>query len=105
MKGAERFRQNSLFFSDACLATFRMDSTDTVRKKPWKQNVVSVDVGLLGLLLQDISKLVFADAAEEGSHVVGFLDHPLQTGTTALISRVKTTEAMAETVHVAITLT
>lgn len=39
MKGAERFRQNSLLFSDACFATFRMDSKETVRKKPWKQMV------------------------------------------------------------------
>lgn len=39
MKGAERFRQNSLLFSDACFATFRMDSRETVRKKPWKQTV------------------------------------------------------------------
>lgn len=39
MKGAERFRQNSLLFSDACFATFSMDSKETVRKKPWKQTV------------------------------------------------------------------
>lgn len=47
--------------------------------------VVGVDVGLLGLLLQDRSEIVFADAAEERSHVVRLLDHPLQTaGKTSL---------------------
>lgn len=41
--------------------------------------VVGVDVGLLGLLLQDGSEVVFADAAEERADVVRLLDHPLQT--------------------------
>ncbi len=49
--------------------------------------VVGIDVGLLSLLLQDLSKLVFANAAKERAHVMGLLDHPLQTVTTALISR------------------
>lgn len=41
--------------------------------------VVGVDVGLLGLLLQDRSKVVLANAAEERADVVRLLDHPLQT--------------------------
>lgn len=41
--------------------------------------VVGIDVGLLRLLLQDISKLVFADAAKEGANIMRLLDHPLQT--------------------------
>lgn len=48
--------------------------------------VVAIDVGLLSLLLQDLSKLIFADAAKERAHIMRFLDHPLQTVTTALIS-------------------
>lgn len=40
--------------------------------------VMSVDMGLFGLLLEDLSELIFADAAEERSHVVRFLDHPLK---------------------------
>lgn len=39
--------------------------------------VVGVDVHLLSLLLQDLSKLVFANAAKERSHLMRFLDHPL----------------------------
>lgn len=46
--------------------------------------VVGVDVGLLSLLLQDLSKFVFANATKERSHFMRFLDHPLQTVTTAL---------------------
>lgn len=38
MKGAERFMQKTLLLSEACLATLRIDSGDTVRKKPWKQH-------------------------------------------------------------------
>lgn len=34
MKGAERFMQKILLLSEACFATFRMDSGDTVKKKP-----------------------------------------------------------------------
>lgn len=45
--------------------------------------VVGVDVGFLGLLLQDLSKLVFADATKERSYLMGFLDHPLQTARAA----------------------
>lgn len=45
---------------------------------------MGIDVGLLSLLLQDLSKLVFANAAKERSHFVGLLDHPLHTETTAL---------------------
>lgn len=37
MKGAERFMQKILLVSEACFATFRIDSGDTVRKNPWKQ--------------------------------------------------------------------
>lgn len=48
--------------------------------------VVNIDVGLLSLLLEDLSKLIFADAAEERSHVVRFLDHPLERATTAQIN-------------------
>lgn len=36
MKGAERFMQKILSWSEACFATFRIDSGDTVKKKPWK---------------------------------------------------------------------
>lgn len=45
MKGAERFMQKILSFSEACLATFRIDSGDTVRKKPCGQETGSVDGG------------------------------------------------------------
>lgn len=48
--------------------------------------VVGIDVGLLSLLLQDLPKLVFANAAKERAHIVGFLDHPLQTVTASLVS-------------------
>ncbi len=48
--------------------------------------VVGIDVSLLSFLLQDLSKLVFANAAKERSHMMGFLDHPLQTVTTAVIN-------------------
>lgn len=34
MKGAERFMQKILLLSETCFATFRMDSGDTVKKKP-----------------------------------------------------------------------
>lgn len=43
--------------------------------------VVGIDVGLLSLLFQDLSKLVFANAAKKCAHIMGFLDHPLQTTT------------------------
>lgn len=49
--------------------------------------VVGFDVCFLGLLLQDPSKLVFANAAKERSHLMGFLDHPLETTNASLISR------------------
>lgn len=39
MKGADRFRQKSLLLSDACFATFSIDSTETVRKKPCRHKV------------------------------------------------------------------
>lgn len=48
--------------------------------------VVGIDVGILSLLLKDLSKLVFANAAEECAHIVGFLDHPLQIVTASLVS-------------------
>lgn len=41
--------------------------------------VVGINVGFFSLLLQDVAKLVFANAAEKCAHIVGFLDHPLQT--------------------------
>lgn len=40
--------------------------------------VMGVDVGFFGLLLQDLPEVVSADASEECSHLVGFLDHPLK---------------------------
>lgn len=46
--------------------------------------VVGVDVGGFRLLLQDIPKLVLADAAKERPDVMGFLDHPLETVTSDL---------------------
>lgn len=36
MNGADRFKQKILLFSEACLATFRIDSKDTVRKNPFR---------------------------------------------------------------------
>lgn len=39
---------------------------------------MGVDVGFFGLLLQDLPEVVGTDAPEEGSHLVGFLDHPLR---------------------------
>lgn len=48
--------------------------------------VVGVDVGLPSLLLQDLSKLVFPNAAKERSHPVGLLDHPLRAEKLSLIS-------------------
>lgn len=39
MKGADRFRPKILLLSDACLATLRIDSGDTVRKKPCRTDV------------------------------------------------------------------
>lgn len=34
IKGADRFKLKSLLFSEACFATFKIDSKDTVKKKP-----------------------------------------------------------------------
>lgn len=48
MKGAERFMQKILSFSEACWATFRMDSGDTVRKKPCGRETGSVGGGSEG---------------------------------------------------------
>lgn len=40
-------------------------------------------MGLLRLLLQDLPKLVFANAAEKRARVMGLLDHPLGRAKTA----------------------
>lgn len=50
--------------------------------------VVDINMGLLSLLLQDLSKLVFANAAKIRAHVVGFLDDPLRTATPPVISSI-----------------
>ena len=39
--------------------------------------VVGVHVGLVCLLLQNLPKLILSDTAEERTHLVGILDHPL----------------------------
>lgn len=40
--------------------------------------VMRIDMGFFGLLLQDLPKVVAPDAPEKGSHLIGFLDHPLR---------------------------
>lgn len=42
---------------------------------------MGVHMALCCLLLQNLSKLIFADAAEEGGHFRGLLDHPLKQKT------------------------
>lgn len=62
MNGADRFMQKILLFSEACLATFRIDSGDTVRKKPCEQETGSVDAGLEGSDTEHSSgRIMFVD--------------------------------------------